>query len=196
MELQTITSDRNAAREAFLDYRRAFAADHAAIDGELMRGYKALAAGKQLIRLSETIKAGGFDDQGRPKLAVARADEEQISFSRWGSGALTFTPNIQWRDSARSGDRVLSLGEIAPAGTTRITQGTWVAMTPIIPPKFRPPQRIENFHLLWEAEWIQPQRRQRAPLDPALLRRVGGDLFAVLAIWDLSPLERAVLELR
>lgn len=31
------------------------------------------------------------------------------------------------------------------------------------------------------------------PGDPALLKHMGGDLYAILAVWDLSPLERAVL---
>jgi hypothetical protein len=29
--------------------------------------------------------------------------------------------------------------------------------------------------------------------DPALLRHIRGDLWAVLAVWDLTELERAVL---
>lgn len=31
------------------------------------------------------------------------------------------------------------------------------------------------------------------PGDPALLKHVGGDIYAVVATWDLSPLERLVL---
>lgn len=29
--------------------------------------------------------------------------------------------------------------------------------------------------------------------DPALLKHIGGDLYAVLATWDLTELERSVL---
>jgi hypothetical protein len=35
-----------------------------------------------------------------------------------------------------------------------------------------------------------------APRDPALLRHVRGDLWAVLATWDLTELERLVLTQR
>ena len=44
---------------------------------------------------------------------------------------------------------------------------------------------------LFEAEWsIGPV----APDDPALLRPLGGNLASVICTWDLSPLEKAVLE--
>src|SRR5678815_1073913 len=130
MELATLDVDRAAAREAFLDYRRAFREDHAAIDGELMRGYKAIAGGKQLISLSATIRSGGVDAEGRPRLAVARADEPQVTFSRTQNGAVTFTPNINWRQRARSADRVLRLGDgTLPTNTNGwINEGAWVAV--------------------------------------------------------------------
>lgn len=201
MDLATISMDRNAARAAFLEYRQAFRDEQAAIDGELMRGYKELAGGRQLIRLSETIQSGGADELGRPRLAVARADEPRVTFERTPNGAVTFTPNIEWRDAARSADRVLRFGDgtLPPLPVTNdngwVGSGTWAAIMPLIPPHLRPPHNLENYHILWEAAWTRPATR-RAPGDPALLRRIGGDLWAVLAIWDLSPLERAVLEMR
>jgi len=49
---------------------------------------------------------------------------------------------------------------------------------------------LDRFHILWEADWhLDP------PQDPALLRRLMGDLWVVLAVWDLTSLERAVLAL-
>jgi hypothetical protein len=196
MDLATLDVDRAAAREAFLDYRKAFREQHQEIDGELMRGYKAIAGGKQLIRLSTTIAAGGVDPEGRPRLAIARADEPRVTFSRTQNGSVTFSPNINWSQRARSNDRVIRLGDgTLPQKTDGwINEGQWVAVMPLIPPKFRPPFNLENYHVLWEAVWTRG--RVRAPHDPALLKRIGGDLFAVLAVWDLSPLEQAVLELR
>lgn len=198
MDLATIQVDKQAAREAFLEYRAAFREQHQQIDAELMRGYKILASGKQLIRLSDTIRMGGADDLGRPRLAIARADEPHISFTVTRQGAVTFSPRIDWWDPRlSSADRVIALGQgtlpAPPDG--EIGQGTWVATMPLIPPRYRPAAKLENYHLLWEALWHRPKTR-RAPRDPALLRRIGGDLFAVLAIWDLTELERSVLELR
>ena len=45
-------------------------------------------------------------------------------------------------------------------------------------------------HLLWEPRW---ERRPRPPGDPALLKHLAGPLYAVLATWDLTPVEQAVL---
>ena len=62
------------------------------------------------------------------------------------------------------------------------------AMVPLVPPPLRPAHALRNYHVLWEADW-----QQAPPADPALLKHIGGDLYAVLAIWDLTELERAVL---
>lgn len=195
MDLNSIEMDKAAAREAFLDYRRAFREEGQAIDRELMRGYKELAAGRAIIRLGETIASGGADELGRPRLAIARADEPRITFWRNQAGGVSFTPNIEWSDRARAADRVLQLGDGTLPAAEWISSGVWAAILPIIPPRLRPPHSLENYHLLWEAVWTKPQTR-RSPVDPALLRRIGGDAFAVLATWDLTPLERAVLEMR
>jgi hypothetical protein len=67
-------------------------------------------------------------------------------------------------------------------------------MVPHIPPGLRPAHHLRNYHILWEAEWhpVAPP----APRDPALLRRIAGDVFAVVAVWELTELERAVLGAR
>ncbi len=51
----------------------------------------------------------------------------------------------------------------------------------------RPDCDLSKRVILWEADW------QAAPVDPLLLLPIGGDLYAVEAAWDLSPLERAVI---
>jgi hypothetical protein len=90
MQLATIEMSKTEARKAFLEYRRSVRERHDAEDEQIMRGYRALASGHQLIRLSETLRAGGTEerrvtirnwqnerellDVRVPKLAVARAD--------------------------------------------------------------------------------------------------------------------------
>jgi hypothetical protein len=61
---------------------------------------------------------------------------------------------------------------------------------PIIPPRFTPQTGLHNYHVLWEVEkWdvVTP------PKDPLLLKRVSPNVFGVLAAWDLTDVERAVL---
>jgi len=60
-----------------------------------------------------------------------------------------------------------------------------------MPPEHRPSHHPRNYLMLWEAEWSVDQ--SVPPGDPALLSHIGGDLYEVLAEWDLTPLEQAVL---
>lgn len=191
MNLEPITMDQAAAEAAFREYRAAFMAERNQIDGELMRGYKALRNGKQLIRLTQTISAGGVDDQGRPRLAIARADENSISVTTAADGSCQFAPT----GNVRARDRVFDLPpDTLPRGNGKWLTNRW-ATIPLIPPRLRPRYALTGYHILWEAVWRAPNTR-RAPRDPALLKRLGGDLYAVLAVWDLTELERAVLEMR
>ena len=199
MELNSVpVMDQEAAEKAFREYRAAWLAERNRIDGELMRGYKALSEGKTLISLTEAIATGGLDDVGRPRLAIARADESQITMRLWNDGSVSYDPSPNTR--VRTPDRVFQF----PAGTlpnpprlnpghvwNEAWDGQWVATLPFIPPKYRPPLKMDNYHLLWEAEWRRARGSQRK--DPVLLRRVGGDVFAVVAAWDLTDLEKLVL---
>ena len=66
------------------------------------------------------------------------------------------------------------------------------AQLPLIPVHLRPKRGLENYHILWEAEW-----EPIPPRDPYLLRRIGkADLWLVVAHWDLTEVERAVLATR
>jgi len=58
---------------------------------------------------------------------------------------------------------------------------------PLIPVHLRPRKAIDKYHVLWEADWNQ------YPVDPYLLRRFGADAWLVVAAWDLTPVERAVM---
>src|SRR5436309_909357 len=70
MELSTIEMDPHAARRAYLEYKRGLVAGahkrlgeaerrYRQVDEAAARGYKALAAGRRLLKLSETMAAGG-----------------------------------------------------------------------------------------------------------------------------------------
>jgi hypothetical protein len=211
MNLDTITMDRTEAREAFLNYRRAVRAgasdklaeaqrEYESIDRAVMQGYKALAGGQQLLRLSGALAAGGVEswegqtwdgkavDVEVPKLAVVRADASSV-FTKGvdRDGDVIFHANQ--RESSAKVDRLRCFGAFEPDETRTQQHRTWYrAMVPTIPPPLRPPYKLSGYHLLWEAEWSGV-----APVDPALLKHLGGDLFVVLAVWDLSPLEQAVL---
>lgn len=186
MELESISMDRNAARRAYLDYRNAIRTRHSEEDAAIMRGYRELAAGRQIVNLPEVMAGAGLDAEGLPKLAIARADLTHIRLKLFRNGAAMF-----YTPQARTWNKVLE------SKTVRLPVGTFSdvpkeiddrrAMAPIVPAGLRPAAKLENFHILWEADW------KRVPRDPALLKSLGGGLYAVLAVWDLTELERAVL---
>lgn len=208
MQLSTIDMPKADARRAFLDYRRAVRARHDAEDEQIMRGYRELARGRQLIRLSETIAAGGVHDDGLPRLAVMQADLDWCYLERTCAGAVAFLP-VRRQDLHHNRRRGVYR---VPAGTLpahqrmrtgcehetlggrahRARHGDDLrAMVPKIPPALRPDHHLRNYCILWEVErW---ERAPEPPGDPALLKHIGGYLYAVLAVWDLTPLERAVL---
>jgi len=203
MELATITMPKTEARKAFLEYRRAVRERHDEEDAEIMRAYREIARGAQLIRLTDALRNGGtvireftrWRDPSTlrlPRLSVARADARFVyteGVQRDGSWQTTLQPRWDLNPNNRR-DR---LG--FPAGTFEATDmssgGCEVrAMVPTVPPPLRPVHKLSGYHLLWEAEWsLAPQ----PPGDPALLKRISRDLFAVVAIWDLTDVERAVL---
>jgi hypothetical protein len=198
MDLNTITMEPEAAEKAFREYRGAWLAERNRIDGELMRGYKALSEGKTLISLTEALQTGGLDDIGRPRLAIARADEASITMRIREDGSVDYDPSPTTR--VRVPDRLFSYGPDTLPRPPRLNpghvwneawNGQWVATLPHIPPQYRPPNAMTNYHLLWEAEWRRARGSQRK--DPVLLKRIGGDVFAVVAAWDLTELEKLVL---
>lgn len=205
MNLEPIVMDPHAARRAFLQYRDAFRKTWSAQDQEIMRGYRALSQGKQLISLSQAIKAGGQTDVAykswdgtktllcaMPKLACVRAHAKicHARFTRDGAGRFSET---KW-PSPKAVHNVRKFH----AGTIDVgahhSQQDAKAIVPLVPPQFRPPHSLENYHILFEAEW-QIDQPPPPPTDPALLKHIGGDLYAVLAVWDLTEVERHVLAL-
>jgi hypothetical protein len=64
------------------------------------------------------------------------------------------------------------------------------APVPLIPPQFRPADAYANYHVLWEVEtWTRI-----APKDPLLLRRVTGQIYVIVAQWNLTELERLIMD--
>jgi hypothetical protein len=185
MDVTKVEMDPAAADKAFREYRAAFMADRNKIDGELMRGYKALADGKTLISLTEAINKGGLDIGGRPALAIARADESQITMIVHADGRIVYDP---WLSGVRASDRILEVPSTTLDVPANQRNRHHRALIPFIPPQFRPPHALTGYHILWEALW-----HSRPIGDPMLLKRIGGDVFAVVAAWDLTPLEKLVL---
>ncbi|SCK49483.1 hypothetical protein VAR608DRAFT_4929 [Variovorax sp. HW608] len=191
MHTEPITLDRERARVLWRDYRKH---QHWSqpIDDEVSRTYHALAQGKVVIRALESMKVAGLDAGGLPRLALVRADAEHCWLQAESDGSAVFTMNQSalhaWRDSAYARQRINM-----PRGSFAFTQRKRAcAIVPTVPLPLRPKRGLENYHILFEAEWMPVP-----PKDPMLLRRVGkADLWIVCAAWDLTEVEQAALAAR
>lgn len=191
VETATVKVDYFQATRAYTAYRQAIKENRATKDDvQLARAYHALLRGKKVIDVGVALTTGGLDARNLPKLAVSRADWPLVWVSRSASTDWRYqfsSREYQWGRKPK--------GEVAvrlpiPPQDTRAAR----AQVPLIPPQFRPKGSLSEYHILFEPNW-EPQPPDP---DPLLLKRLDNDglLFVVLAAWDLTPLEQAVLRAR
>lgn len=140
---------------------------------------------------------------------MATSSHEFVWVERTQNGKVTFLPGI--RSTWTGGAHAISNQRrkdcfFLPTGTLSSPQvrnwpgsswwddpynGAFRAMVPHVPPGLRPRHSLDGYATLFEVEeWA---KSPAPPRDPALLKHIGGDLYAVLATWDLTELERSVL---
>lgn len=208
MDIQTITMDPEEAKEKLILYRQATLKRCSANIREeyraAVKGYEALAAGTPLINLQEAIRFGGLDEKMRPNLAVARADRKQVEFT-WREGVRVWFDSRALASSTESETLLMGIDMAEPHGlTTTSGNHTWAKMVkgwaiiPMAPPEaieaIGGGSRLKDHMILWEVEeWADTPIQVQPDRDPLLLRLITGDLYAVVAQWDLTELERQVM---
>lgn len=200
MDVQKIVVDPDEVRRLHQDYKSQvkFETD---VDREIRQIYAALNKGKVIIMGAASIVAAGVKEDGLPKLAMAKANVRQaflhieghydrpnshpdrmvrMSHTRNGAQGRTRHERMGWLQSAWPGLRQSQYAS------------DFTAPMPLIPGHLRPKVALDAYHVMWEAEWSRI-----VPKDPYLLRRIGkSDMFLVVAHWDLTEIERAVLQSR
>ena len=193
MNVQTITMPSAQARAEFNKYRTAVLDKKTPEWGEqdraLMQGYKALTRGQRLINVNQVMKVAGVRAADLlPRFAIARADAKQVFCELTTDGRAYFSTKGHGHHAKKYCVQIPS--DTFPRFNWNAQRARAETLVPIIPPNLRPKRgRLERYHVLWEVE----EWRNLAPKDPMLLRFLGGELWAVLAVWDLTELERAVL---
>jgi len=186
METNLIGMPKEKALEAYRAYRKIIKEKRTREDEVLRRGYKYLAQGNKVINVADALRKAGLDGVGRPRIAIARAHWEKCFLKVYHNGGCAFAEdnNQFWRASSRQ--RCVTF----PGGTLESGNplNNFSAVVPSIPPQFRPTDSLANYHILWDAKWTQ-----EAPDDPLLLKHLGRNVYAVLAVWDLTPLEKSLL---
>lgn len=221
MKLDTITMDKVQAREQYMVYRSIIRAGGGSPeDAMLARGYRSLALGHSLVDVRAAIRMGGLGNDGFPRIGIARADTPRLWCRIRKESRLTMRLHAlhmtkggwrkghHWRvDPSPSEERSLVFdlspaedfpGQLLPPkvqatiGVDKWASAEAYTIVPNIPATLKPSHGLDGYHILFEVESWHVET-PRPPRDPALLKHVGGDLYAVLAVWDLTPLERAVI---
>lgn len=189
MDVQPITIDRGKAHELYQDYQKHLHYS-TPVDHEIMRAYYLLSKGRLIIKALDSVAKAGLGADGLPKLAICRADAPACHLTMRTEGSVTMADTPRWRRNNASPNRWFDWPVGAFAGAHARREAT--ANLPHIPVKFRPKRGLANYHILWEAEWSKV-----IPKDPFLLRRIGkGDMWLVVAMWDLTEVERTALAAR
>jgi hypothetical protein len=188
MHIDELKVDREQAALMYRKYQehRAYQKPH---DEQIAQIYKRISKGQQVIRALESIKSAGVDAEGLPKLAIARADQA-LCYLHVRKPLVCFSNDKNWWPNSR-GSRSKNIQMAWPECPGPEWKWTMEATVPLIPVHLRPRRGIENYHVQWEAEWTK-----RYPVDPYLLRRFGEDAWLVVAAWDLTDVERAVMSQR
>lgn len=193
MDVATVSVTPDVAKEAIDNYQSLVKEKRTEEDEAILRAYKEVLKGRQLVNIREALSGAGVRDDGYPVLAVCRADEERCGVSMRSDGGATFVglkdSDKTWGWHNQTARRVRVGVETFPRVDWRNLPSDAATMVPLTPPHLRPKLHLRNYHILWEVE----EWRAVPPRDPMLLKRLGGDLFAVLAVWDLTEIERAVL---
>jgi len=168
--------------------------------------YNQLRRGNKIIDVWEAVKKAGSLEDGNPKLALIPADQPICIFRKDsnGSGAYGyFGKRREWEQDFVVANQMpnntfghwktIDANDTTNRYVHGIVDRFVKCPTPVIPPKFLlliPKNHgLGNYHILWEVEkW-----ERIPPRDPMLLKQLTPNMFALLAHWNLTKLERAII---
>jgi hypothetical protein len=170
-------------------------------DETLMHSYRVMAQGQRIINVESVIRNAGRNKQQLPNLAIGRADWKE-AFLLWRNDKFQFSNERhgEWYDGRLHGYRNGTVDVPLSVLGAEVQNQQWRkdnghptlpvhAIMPSVPVHLRPAGNLSGYYILWEADW-----KPAPPVDPLLLKHVHGPIYVVLAQWDLTPIERAVLE--
>lgn len=184
MNIDTVTVSPAEAERKLSAARSLTDRQRIAEDQRWAQLYKALRGGARVLNLHDAFRKTGVNDKGQPRLAIARADWPNVWYHpTTGRIACVFTPEAWHNERATRKNIYLPLGVFGDQ-EKKLTWNLLRSPVPYVPPDVRPQFALRNYHILFEVEQWNVY-----PHDPYLLRHVGGQLYIVLAEWDLTPLE-------
>lgn len=220
---EVVTLNKDDALDKFNEYKSALRVSRSQHDRMMKAVYGALSEGLGVINPRAAIIKAGLDANNYPKIAICRADHPIVYFKRIDqteaafsafSGKFLSAANKTAQESRLQfyfpGD---TLPKTEPKQTAMYKRGTAEflyyrtdypsgyfdavkATVPIIPPEHRPGDHaLSQYSILWEVEkWEALPKPPLPPGDPMLLKPLAQTgLYAVMAHWDLTEIEKMVL---
>lgn len=156
----------------------------------VMAAHDALSQDRVLVDVAQTIKAHTSAGDW-PKITVGHLTDKFVWCRHFRNG------QYELRNGRRGGHVFHEYHGDTPYSHM---EHAWLqrrADVPKLPPELERTvdKSRSDLVLLWEPEWVAEEHAPipRPVLDPALLEHVSGSLYAVVAVWDLSPIEAAAL---
>jgi hypothetical protein len=187
--IKPIVIPRKIAREKWKEYIEASKVHGDAYIKELRGLYFHLKEDRKVIDIFEAFKFTGLNENNEPKLAIAKADSRYITFVKQ-------TGKKGYFSEYRNKDNVL-----LPEGTFNIEfpkhpTDRWSLINerirtrvPIVPANKMPKKgKLGDYYIIWEVD-----KWENVPKDPFLLKRISNNLFVIISSWQLTRLERALI---
>lgn len=161
---------------------------------DLKKTYFHLSKGHKVLDIFEVFRRSGLNKKGEPKLAISLADKKRVYFHKERGGAGSFSRReARWsrtKVDVRLPSNTFSHWEREAGNQRAIERSVIEAKVPIIPAHLVPSGKLDNYYILFEVSDWKPMPVYK---DPFLLKRINSNAFIVLAEWDLTPVEQAII---
>ena len=188
MDVERIEVDRKKALELYRAYKT-HQHYQQPLDATIQRAYQLIAQGRVIIKALESIKAASVGADGLPKLAICNAMAERCRVQMRSEGSAVMDRPDRYRSPQDKTNVFRFPNDTFPRYNGYGKEAE--SMVPLVPIHLRPKRALGAYHILYEAEWSKA-----VPIDPMLLRRLKGDMWLVVAAWELTEVERAALATR
>jgi len=197
MNVTTVTATKREAQDKIRAYRNRL---KRAADDEYsatLKAYEEIEKGKALIDLRTAFAEAGLFFDGRPRLAIARADRKEVWVDRYDKwdGRFVFCAGNHRRSVWKTRHSYPDL--ITEVWTdSQIPFRRGYTLVPMIPADIRETCKkdLGKLRVLWEVEeWSGYSLGSGPPRDPFLLSHLAGSLYVIEAAWDLTEIERLIM---
>ena len=195
MDTKTIQISPEEAKKLYEDYAEVVKTRKEKYLEELKKVYKHLSKGGKVLDIYEVFKNSGLNKKGNPKLGICRADVRSCYFHKGKLGSGYFSASESAWDTITPPRFNVDLPSKTfpdwPKDKEEITiRGTVKTAVPIVPAHLLPVGKLNNYYILFEVtQWDEVPIAK----DPFLLRRINANAFLILAEWDLTEVEQAVI---